>query len=50
MPTEELVQLHQLQSSEGEGQVEGFCVCFHLLKMREVSEGGVLMATKTSVR
>lgn len=50
MPTEELVQLHQLQSHEGEGQVEGFCVCFHLLKMREVSEVDILTATKTSVR
>lgn len=50
MPTEELTQLHQLQSSEGEGQVEGFCVCFHLLKMREFSEAGVRTATKTSIR
>ena len=54
MPTEELVcftvPLHQLQSSEGEGQVEGFCVCFHFLQMREISEVGVLTTTMTSVR
>lgn len=54
MPTGELVcltvQLHQLQSSEGEGQVEGVCVCFHLLQMREISEVGVLTAAMPSVR
>lgn len=54
MSTEELVhvtvQLHQFQSSEGESQVKGFCVCFLLLKIREVSEVGVLTTTKTSVR
>lgn len=41
MPTEEFVfyvQLHQLQSSEEEGQVEAFCVCFCLLQMRDISE------------
>lgn len=54
MPTEEImcftVQLHQLQSSEEEGQVEAFCVCFHLLQMRDISEVGVLTTTMASVR
>lgn len=40
------VQLYQLQSTEGEGQVGRFSVCFHLFKMREVSEVGVLTTTR----